>query len=107
MRQLGLELCSEWKMIGVVLLAGAGLGWATAATHSSRVHAAGATPIPTEIVPLLHNSTLAVVPIPAPLSMDQRQSSELAQLRARNRRLEALLRVMRDRESQNPFQGQP
>jgi hypothetical protein len=96
MRGLASEIRSGWKLVGVVVLSGCCLGWETAA-HASKVYAAS-PPILTEVVAFPHTSTVAVVPVPALLSTEQRQAQELARLRTRTRRLEALVEVLRERE---------
>ena len=82
-------------LIGIFWVGGAVLGWNTAAaTHSSRNHAAVIAkqqlPAPVEFP---RSMTLVVVPVPAaPLQ------TELERLTTRNRRLEALVRVLRNRQ---------
>ncbi len=90
-------------IVGLVALAGAALGWdAAAATHSSRTHGAlSVTPV--EIVSLHRTSTLVIVPMPQSPSSEARQAVELARLKARNRRLEALVRVSRNRRDAAKF----
>ena len=88
---------SSWKLPTFVLLAGALVGWATGVAHANRVQATSPL-IETEIVSVPETSSVAVVRVPAALSVEERQSRELARLRARNRHLEVLLREMRDRE---------
>jgi len=87
---------SHWKIVASVMLMGVGLGWASAAAHSPKVYAAP-VPIKTRIVGLPRTYTLVVVPMPAALSEEQEQACELARLKARNRRLHALVRVLHAR----------
>ncbi len=89
--------------ISLVCVAGAVLGWdAAAATHSSKTksHAVAAeTVVRGEMrMAASPSSTLMVVPVPAALSERARQAQEMARLAARNRRLEALVKVLRSRE---------
>ena len=88
---------SGWKLPTVVLLAGAMVGWATGVVHANRVQATSPL-IRTEIVSVPETSSVAIVRVPAALSVEERQSRELARLRARNRHLQILLREMRARE---------
>jgi len=90
-------------VIGLVWVGGAVLGWDTAAvTHGSNDHAA--------VVPVKdtapdvdagrQSSTLVVVPVPSRSSGDERRLKELERLQTRNRRLEALVLVLRNREGE-------
>ena len=89
-----------WSVIAVVVIAGLYLGWEAAAQRSSKVYAASPA-ISTEVVSFPHSSTVAVVPVPAALSMEEQQALELARLEARTRRLEALVKVLRARQAEN------
>ncbi len=86
-------------IVGLVSLAGVGLGWDTAAaTHPTKTHIAPPlTPI--EIVSLRHTSPFVADRVPQSTAL-QRQARELARLETRNRRLEALVRVLRNREEE-------
>jgi hypothetical protein len=87
-------------VIGVVLLAGGYLGW-KAAAHSPQRHAAPAPTGMTRVVSLPRTYTVAVVNVPAPISKNESDARELAELKARNRRLEALVKVLRAREERD------
>ena len=91
-------------MIGLVCIAGAVLGWnAAAATHSNTKHHLTATAVAVGRE-VRHPAgspsiTLVVVPMPAvALSEEGRQAQEMERLEARNRRLEALVKVLRTRD---------
>jgi hypothetical protein len=88
-------------IVGLVSLAGVGLGWDTAAaTHPTKTHVAPPlTPI--EIVSLRHDSRLVSVPMAQSAALEQRQARELARLETRNRRLEALVCVLRNRQRES------
>jgi hypothetical protein len=98
---VGSELRTGWKIIALVLLSGTYLGWEVAANHTAKVYAASPSsqpPIRTERVVFPHTSTVAVVSIPTAISTEQSQARELARLKARTRRLEALVKVLQDRK---------
>jgi hypothetical protein len=87
--------------IGFVCVAGAVLGWGTAsATQGSRRHLDRPAVQKNVAVVLPHSSTLMVVPIRSESAGDERREEELARLEARNRRLEALVRVLQNREAE-------
>lgn len=90
-------------LIGIFWVGGAVLGWDTAAaTHSTRSHAAVAPRVERVMaMSLPHSSTLVVVRVPAmPLTSEERRQRELEKLATRNRRLEALVRVLRNRQAE-------
>lgn len=90
-------------LIGIFWVGGAVLGWDTAAaTHGTRSHAAVAPgEQPMTAMNLPHSSTLVVVEVPVnPLTSEERQKQELEKLATRNRRLEALVRVLRNRQAE-------
>ncbi len=79
MHSIVVEVRSEWKIVMAVVLAGVGLGWASAATNAPRPPADH--PIRTQLV-----------------SFRPKPPSEIDKLRTRNQRLEALVQVLRNRE---------
>jgi hypothetical protein len=87
-------------IVGIVSLGGAVLGWDTAATHSTTKHAAAIhlNEVPTANRP--ESSTLVVVRVPAAVSNEEERAQEVARLEVRNRRLEALVRVLKTREAE-------
>ena len=90
--------------ISLVCMAGAVLGWnAAAATHARAQHHGTAVKVFLESELRKPESspstTLVVVPVPAAaLSEEGRRAQEMERLAARNRRLEALVRVLRTRD---------
>ena len=88
-------------VVTLVWLGGAVLGWnAAAATHGSLLNAASAPLKTTSPFAEPASSTLVVVPVPSAMSRDYRRTQEIERLEARNRRLEALVRVLRNRETE-------
>ena len=90
--------------ISLVCMAGAVLGWnAAAATHAKARHPVTASELVVEgemrrPASFLPSKTLVVVPVPAALKEEGRQAREMQRLAVRNRRLEALVRVLRARD---------
>lgn len=94
------QLSAEWKVVGIVLLAGACLGWKVAANRLSNVYAASPS-VKTQVIVFPHTSTVAAVYVPAPVSRDEQQAVELKRLKTRTRRLEALVKVLQERQQQS------
>ncbi len=86
-------------IVGMVSLAGAVLGWDTAATHAgtNRMKAAPVN-VAYDVTPPA-SSTLVVVHVPSADSDEEERAQEVARLETRNRRLEALVRVLKNREA--------
>ncbi len=90
-----------WKLLAVFTLGGVCLGWQAAASRTAQVYAASSSvPTKTQILAFPRAAaTVTVVQVPAALSAEQQQALEIAKLKTRQRRLEALVRVLRERQT--------
>lgn len=87
-----------WTVVSLVILSGAYLGWEAAANRNSRVYAAS---VGTRIISSPQNSTVAIVRIPVASSTQRELALEVVRLKTRNRRLEALNKILRERGLEN------
>jgi hypothetical protein len=85
-------------VIGLVPLIGAAFGWdAAMVSHHARTHA-DTPPEQTAALTFPSTSTFVVVPVSTTHLVKQPEDSEVTRLQARNRRLEALVLVLRNRD---------
>ena len=84
-----------WKWASLTAVFAAGMTWTVSAARTAKVAAAPVAAVP-EVV------SLVVVPVSASERRESAEALEVRRLEARNRRLEALVSVLRARSEAHP-----